>query len=669
MRTGPTVCIALLLGGVTFALALCAPTAHARPSARPALPAHVARAESLYRAVPMGPPPGTIEERRVALRDLEEAVARASDDPRLLLALGNAELTAGFTTRAAACYEKAARLAPRDAAPRLGLALAAKRDWLAYLEPSSLVRATDSLIAAVRLDPSLCDAWVTLAPLLYECGDERRAVAAAWHAVDTGPGRADAQLAAAYLEYRHGQTARAESLFILAIPRLAPDVRARFYDLRPLVGDEDADLLRDMSPAERIEYERRFWSVVDPDPGTPENESRLEFWARVAHASLVYLDPVEPRWDARAELYVRYGRPGRAGYDPVTVETTQLKGKVYYFRDRHGVLRTIGAQIPFPIHAQIIDYPDLGMSVQLDDITLSGRFAVPGSLYGSNDPRPDPRALERGNLLATAGGRALFPLLPPHARALAVDGCVLRFEGATGARLLAQIEAPGTPVDSVWAQCVVTDSSEHVIARAARELTPSGCDPTELRTGDFTFDVPPGVYRVAFSVRDGHGARGVARATRVVGPAPAGLAMSDRVVVCGPVGAARAVPEIRLGPNLKARVAGAGPLIAYFELYHMAPDAGGQARFEYEYAVRSEDKDARPWYRRLLPFGDSRRHYAVKSEDTNVGPLRRQFITVPVRDLGPGHYRLDVRVRDLATGAVTTGTARFERVGAGPAGG
>ena len=153
------------------------------------------------------------------------------------------------------------------------------------------------------------------------------------------------------------------------------------------------------------------------------------------------------------------------------------------------------------------------------------------------------------------------------------------------------------------------------------------------------------------------------RTTQRVAAVPAGLSISDVVVTCGPIDIVRGEPGIRLGPNLKSRVAGEGPLIACFEIYRMTPAADGHAHFEHEYSVESGERDTRPWFQRVLPFGGREPHYAVRSEETNVGPLRRQFLTVPVPSLQPGHYRLDVKVRDLTSNTNTTGSARFERVG------
>ena len=653
MKRGLALSSALLVLGVLAArVPGCAPVlAIAVPA--PAPSARSARADSLHCAADTRLARGGIDERRIALRELQEAVLLAPDDPRHRLAYGRLCLEAGFDKQARGSFERAAALDPRDGAARLGLGRVWKRDWLLFLEPSSLERAIEHLSAAVERDPGLCDAWVLLAPLLYEHGEAVPARAAAARACELFPGRAEARLAAAYLAYRAGQVTRAESLFTLAIPGLSP-----------LLSLEDGEALAEMPPPMAGEFVRRFWSEADPDAGTPENEARLEYWARIAHASLVFLDPTQARWDARAELYVRYGAPGQTIYELAGLPPAQRPNKFDRFSyDRFGNRHRIGEPMWYPMHSQVWDYPELGMTVLLQDLLLSSRYELPRGRFRSTDPVPDPRALARNDLLATAGGRAVFPALPPGVRPLRVEGCVARFEGVQGMKLLAQIETPGTPVDSLWAQCVLVDSSEHVVARLARTLSPSGCDPATLRTGDFTFDVPPGVYRVAFSVRDGHGARGVARTTQQVAPVPAGLSMSDVVVTCGPIDIVQGASEIRLGPNLKARVAGEGPLIAYFEIYRMRPGADGQAHYEYEYTVESEERDTRPWFQRLLPFGGREPHYVVRSEETNLGPLRRQFITVPVRSLKPGHYRLDVKVRDLTTNTITTGSARFERVG------
>jgi GWxTD domain-containing protein len=641
------------------ALAVRVPDATALPRA--------ARADSLCRSAIARAASGRHEQRTYALREMEDAVLLAPDSTRYWIVFGRLNLESGRAGKARNCYEHALRRDPRSGAAELGLGHVWKRDWLQLMDRRSFDAALLHLRRAVALDSTLGEAWLTLGPLLFERGDVSGALAAAGHARAALPRRAEPLIAAASAEYQLGHVERAFALFGEAIPRLPRALRAHFDDVTPLIGNDAADVLEYDSPAVQAEYRRRFWNQADPDPTTPMNEARVQYWARVAHATLLLSDPGETRWDLRAELYVRYGSPGAVLYDRVGGPNQAPVGKGVPFvgYDRTGRPHAIGEPMWYPLHAEDWVYPDLGMSILLIDPSLNYDYQLPRRKYASNDPVPDPRALMRSDLIATAGGRGVFRTLPPGAHALEVRGAVTRFEGARGTRLLAQLEAPGSPVDSLWAQCVVTDSTEHVVARAERELSPSGCDPATVRAGDFSFDVPPGVYRLAFVVRDGRNGRGLARASSPVDAPARGLAMSDVVVTCGPLDPATMRDAIRLGPNLRSQVRGDEPLIAYFEVYRLTPADDGHARFEYEYSV--EPVDSRPWIARVLGLGRET-HYSVNTQEENVGPLRRQFITVPVATLKPGPYRLVVRVKDVRTGASTVGTARFERVGEGAAG-
>jgi GWxTD domain-containing protein len=661
VKPGLTLSVAILLFGVL------APSS--RAAAVPGTPVSArssgsTRADLLRRAAEARLARGGVDERRAVLHELEQAVLLDPDDARLRIAYGWLCFEAGFDLQARTSFERATALDPDDAEARLGLGRVCKRDWIAMLDSTSLAKAVASVSAAVRLDPESCEAWVLLAPLLYERGRLSGARAAAERACAARGDCAEAQLAAAYLSYRGGRIARAESLFAVALPRLPRSFAAHFHDLSPLLTPEMSEEVEELTPPMRDEFEQRFWSEVDPDPTTPENEARLEYWSRVAHAGMLFLDdPDEPRWDMRAELYARYGAPRGVSYENLGLPTSYRMGQIVWVDTRRYGPRQIGMSTDYPIHSQLWDYSNLGMSVILCDHLLTNDYTLMRLKGRSTDPVPDARTLCRSDLVATPGGRGLFPVLPPGARPLPIEGRLARFEGAQGAKLLAQVEVPGAPTDSLWAQCALVDKSARVVARLERELSPSGCDPAVLRTGDFSFDVPPGPYRVAISVRDGHGARGVTRMAREVAPVSAGLSMSDVVVACGPLEAARTSPGIRLDPNPRARVAGGEPLIVYFELYHMAPGPTGQSHFEYEYVVESAGRDARPWYQRVLPFLGREPHYFVRSEEWNVGPLRRQFLTVPVQSLKPGPYRLDVKVRDLVAGTTTTASAGFERLG------
>jgi hypothetical protein len=288
---------------------------------------------------------------------------------------------------------------------------------------------------------------------------------------------------------------------------------------------------------------------------------------------------------------------------------------------------------------------------------------MPEVAWGTTGVAPTPEALAALHQEVLGGGAAIFAPLPPMAHARELATLVSRFEGPNGARLAVRLETPGSPVDSVIADCVVLDPADRVIARGTRVLGTSGCDPAAMRAGEFTFDLPAGRYRLAVAVHDEAGGRGVTRMEGELAPAGTGLALSDVVLACGATDAADRRGSVRVSPNVRARIAGERDVYAYFEVYHLREAAGGGSRFEYEYTV-VELGGRKP--------GRADRHQpppaalSFRSLQEGVGPLRRQFIDVPTAALPPGRYRLTIAVRDEVAGTRTERSTEFEKVAASP---
>jgi GWxTD domain-containing protein len=98
---------------------------------------------------------------------------------------------------------------------------------------------------------------------------------------------------------------------------------------------------------DRKEWRRKYWKQLDPTPTTPENELKEEFDRRVIYARAHFSDYWNYRnfrylpdqyiregwyhapWDARGELYIKYGEP-----DVRSVYGWQTEEWVYY---RYGV--------------------------------------------------------------------------------------------------------------------------------------------------------------------------------------------------------------------------------------------------------------------------------------------------------------------------------------------
>jgi GWxTD domain-containing protein len=584
----------------------------------------------------------TIEGRREAIADLERATSIDPQQPDYQLMLARAYYSAGFLRAATRRFARVVALDPADAGAHYGLGQSWRRDWLHYLDTTSLVRAVDHVEAAASLDSTYTDAWLTLASLRLERHEPGVAAEAAAHAVASDPGRAECTLVLAAARWRLGDVEGAVRGFRDAVPRMPGAVRRRFEDIAPLATEADTTIYNHLPAPARAEFARRFWLEHDPDLTTPENEAQLEYWARVTQAYFLFYDAKHREWDERGELYVRYGPPEKADYNPLTAT---LYSRV-----------SSTDMLAYPMNVMEWSWPKFGMSVALQDRVLSEYYQLPTATDHDPDPRPDPDSLAHLGVIGTHDFRGVFPVLPPASVPVRIEPALARFEGADGPRLLAMLEAASTPGDSLVAQAVVFDSTGREVARGTQRLAPSACEADRYRVADFTHGLPPGSYTVGFSVRAG-ARRGSARMPVELPERGTALALSDLVVTCGTPAAPGAA--VRLDPNPLARVPAGAPLTAYFEVYHLTPGSDGQSRFEYEYRVKSADRDPRIWIQRALSPRPAIPELEASRAEANTGSMRRQFVSVPVQSMPPGRFRLEIVVRDLQTGQEATRSAVF----------
>jgi GWxTD domain-containing protein len=610
--------------------------------------------EALYRAALRNIARNTVDSRRSAMLELERATLLSPERADFHMELGRLYYRMGFLKQARLRFERVASLDSNRPEAAIGLGDVWRRDYLKYLERSSLGRALEHYERASRLVPDRAEPWLKQAPLQLERGDSLAAMRSAERALAAEPDRVDALLAVAQHCYRTGRVERADSAFRAVLPRLPVQARERFDDIAPVATEADTARLRRLPDSEKPEFLRRFWRDNDPDPVTPENEAQLEYLSRVAQAYFLFFDPKRREWDERGEFYVRYGPPGSADYNPVGMRLS------YSF--------TTGS--PYPLNLLVWHYPGLGMSVTMEDRLLSEFYLAPITRRPPEGREPDPAVLGgRDDVWTTRDGRGVFPILPPGVGRRPADGLVARFEGETGGvHLLGFVATPGEPADTLHAEWVLIDSARVERVRISRTLDPSPCDPGRHRVADFASLVTPGEYVAGLSVRDARGRRGVVRrSVRIEAPRSA-ISLSDIVVSCGAPqvrgGEPGVPPSVRLSANVAARVGPAEPLTVYFETYHLQPGRDGRSRFEYEYTVQSAEKDPRVWIQRVFnPRPELPQVSAIRREE-QAATLRRQFVSVPVQNLPDGRYRLEIRVRDLVSGGESRGSVDFAK---GPA--
>jgi len=234
---------------------------------------------------------------------------------------------------------------------------------------------------------------------------------------------------------------------------------------------------------------------------------------------------------------------------------------------------------------------------------------------------------------------------------MAFDGDVSRFPVGGHVHVLGHLFADGAPTDSISGAWAVVAEDGHLVSRDVHAFSPSACDPASRQVADFAADLSPGDYRLDLSARASQGRHGIAHLRLHVDAPAARFVMSDLVLLCGESGAYVGPEGVRLEPSTDSSVNGP-TLTAYYEVDGLALDDQGTSRFAYTYSIHSVRHD-QPQKRSAL--------VEATREDENVGPHRRQFVSVPIREIGPGDYELRIEVRDLKSGATVTNAVAFSR--------
>ena len=113
----------------------------------------------------------------------------------------------------------------------------------------------------------------------------------------------------------------AEALFETYIEALNSEEQAVFYDLNLVAKGDELDLFKQAPKEQWKSLSEAFWIGRDPAPATSANERWIEHCRRVVYARRHFGQHQFP-WDARGEVYVRYGRPDHiSGSENIRFET------------------------------------------------------------------------------------------------------------------------------------------------------------------------------------------------------------------------------------------------------------------------------------------------------------------------------------------------------------
>ena len=129
-------------------------------------------------------------------------------------------------------------------------------------------------------------------------------------------------LGAQHLESgNYGQAEATFSQFLSLVPH---SERALYEDVTLLLSAKERETFRMADRDEKRAFLGLFWREQDPTPTTPVNERKLEHYRRVNYAIQNFSEGRTP-WDARGDVYIRFGHPDHRSWSDHLVFETNAK--------------------------------------------------------------------------------------------------------------------------------------------------------------------------------------------------------------------------------------------------------------------------------------------------------------------------------------------------------
>jgi GWxTD domain-containing protein len=106
--------------------------------------------------------------------------------------------------------------------------------------------------------------------------------------------------------------------------------------MRYIANKQDIEQMEMASPSMRRQLYEDWWKARDPDPSTPENELRQEFFRRLDFANRYFSVPemnIEGWETDRGRIYIIYGPPTHVEREPA--EMNEASYETWYYSHLH----------------------------------------------------------------------------------------------------------------------------------------------------------------------------------------------------------------------------------------------------------------------------------------------------------------------------------------------
>ncbi len=496
--------------------------------------------------------------------------------------------------------------------------------------------------------------------------------------------------------HRAGRTDAAAKSFEQALRFMSPEQRAAFDDLAPILSEDD----QARYGQDPVAFAARFWTSQDPRYLTPYNERKLEHYARLTYADLLYAaEDLDLRgWETqRGRIIVRYGPPQTdltiTGNFGEVINNFGFTGDAV----EDEASREFGERFDMADRANVFNIWDYGsFRFVFEDPFRNGEFRLyspPADFFADVSAG----AVESMDYEMIA--RETFREQPerylyePPGRRINLPYLVSAFKGDGGeADLYVSYGIPlGEGVDLSQDLVGLTVRTGTFLINDARDITVerrrtlyglktdqvTAFDEATLWTDTQPMSARPGPATVSVEFETaGGGAEAAQRRDVTVPDFSGGFAVSDVML------AYQVEEEVdRTGDGASSDGAGGDgtggdgvkgglvrrgdfvvqpapwsvfsrrqPVYVYFETYNLDQNPEGQNQYSVEVALRP--KDTARGIARLAKnlFGGDDGGVSVEFEAGGTGPDDATYAVLDAADQEPGLYTLTLRVRDALTG-------------------
>ena len=475
-----------------------------------------------------------------------------------------------------------------------------------------------------------------------------------------------------YVQYKTGAPAEAEKSFETALRYMDPEMKAAFQNLEYILPEEEKEAYH----KDPVGYAARFWRSKDPRLLTPYNERKLEHFARMVYADLLYGAPDIGLhgWNTeRGRLLIRYGIPRR---DVVIVPANTARA-LKPFNDQRVKIEEVRSSYDMLEEANTYNIWDYGdFKIVFEDPFRNGEYRLysppADELAGNTNAWLSDYSIKLRETLRRLPERYTYEA---PGRQVEIPYLVNVFKGSEG---LADIYVHyGIPIQGYQAgqrELPVTIRTGAFLVSKAREILAErrqtiyglkterilSFKEANLWTDTQTLKAPAGSHEVSLEFETASGMTVAVQRRTIEVPdfSNQQLAISDLLLAYHieeaengkPVAATDIVRgDLSITPAPWSVFSVKQPIYLYFEVYNLSRGKEGQSAYEVEAILKPKDTSTgiTRAFRKL--FG-GKKGVSVRFEGGGMKTEDAQYLILDATGQQPGIYTLILRVTDKQTG-------------------